>query len=185
MISNVVATWFPTRSSVVLEQLKGDGLYLALGAPGFSQLGGSVPAGYNLEMSHTNSSGVIYFTTDGSDPRWLAAASRHRRKLTQDHDHQLPDAGARPCADWHQLERHPQYIFYPPQDLSRLLVTEIMYHPPAGGLIDGDEFEFLELKNAGTNTLTLGGLHFTSGITFTFTNGTTLPPGNSSCSSAM
>src|SRR5262249_34320581 len=35
----------------------------------------------------------------------------------------------------------------------------------------------LEFKNAGTNTLNLSGLTFTSGITFTFTNGTTLGPG--------
>ena len=45
------------------------------------------------------------------------------------------------------------------------------------GAVDGDEFEFLELKNIGTNTLTLGGLFFSAGIDFTFPNGTTLAPG--------
>src|SRR5207247_2337482 len=45
------------------------------------------------------------------------------------------------------------------------------------GLTDGDEFEFLELKNAGASTLNLSGLRFTAGINFTFTNGSTLAPG--------
>ncbi|HXJ73833.1 MAG TPA: lamin tail domain-containing protein, partial [Candidatus Dormibacteraeota bacterium] len=70
-----------------------------------------------------------------------------------------------------------EFTFYPPQDLSKLVLTELMYHPPDLGLTDGDEFEFLELKNAGTNTLNLDGFKFTAGISFTFTNGTQLGPG--------
>jgi hypothetical protein len=58
-----------------------------------------------------------------------------------------------------------------------LVFSEIMYNPPAEGAIDGDEFEFLELKNTGTNTLNLTGLFFSDGITFAFTNGTLLGPG--------
>src|SRR5437762_8466775 len=44
-------------------------------------------------------------------------------------------------------------------------------------MTNGDEFEFIELKNAGTNTLNLSGLAFTSGVSFTFSNGTVLSPG--------
>jgi hypothetical protein len=68
-------------------------------------------------------------------------------------------------------------VFYLPQDLSALAVTEIMFDPPAFGALGGDELEFLELKNVGTNTLALGALAFTDGINFTFTNGTQLTPG--------
>jgi hypothetical protein len=66
--------------------------------------------------------------------------------------------------------------FYPPQDLSALALTEIMYNPPAMGSFEGDDLEFIELKNRGTNTLNLSGLTF-AGINFTFTNGTLLAPG--------
>src|SRR6185503_1646121 len=52
-----------------------------------------------------------------------------------------------------------------------------MYHPPDIGATNSDEFEFVELKNTGASTINLSGLRFTSGITFTFTNGTTLAPG--------
>jgi hypothetical protein len=58
-----------------------------------------------------------------------------------------------------------------------LVVSEIMYNPPSFSNVDGSELEFLELQNIGTNVLDLSGLTFTSGIHFTFTNGTTLGPG--------
>jgi hypothetical protein len=63
-------------------------------------------------------------------------------------------------------------------DLQKYLaVSEIMYNPPSSGTTDGSELEFLELRNTGNTTLDLSGLTFTEGITFTFTNGTTLGPG--------
>lgn len=64
-----------------------------------------------------------------------------------------------------------------PEELNKLALTEIMYNPPALGTILGNNLEFLELKNVGTNILDLGGLSFTAGITFSFTNGTLLGPG--------
>jgi Lamin Tail Domain/CotH kinase protein/Bacterial Ig domain/Concanavalin A-like lectin/glucanases superfamily/Immunoglobulin domain len=58
-----------------------------------------------------------------------------------------------------------------------LVLTEIMYNPPGAPGIDGDEFEFLELKNMGGTTLDLSGLFFSAGIDFNFPSGTTLAPG--------
>ncbi|HKQ38578.1 MAG TPA: lamin tail domain-containing protein, partial [Verrucomicrobiae bacterium] len=60
---------------------------------------------------------------------------------------------------------------------ANLIISEIMYNPPGAGTIDGDEFEFLELRNIGTNILDLTGLSFTAGINFSFTNGTKINPG--------
>ncbi len=57
-----------------------------------------------------------------------------------------------------------------------LRFSEIMYNPPALGIYSGDDLEFLELKNIGNVSLDLSGLVF-EGITFAFTNGTTLAPG--------
>jgi hypothetical protein len=58
-----------------------------------------------------------------------------------------------------------------------LRVTEIMYHPPNLGDVDGDSYEFLELKNTGASILDLSGVHFTDGIDFHFPLGFTLSPG--------
>src|SRR6185436_18385218 len=60
---------------------------------------------------------------------------------------------------------------------SKLQLSEVMYNPPKDGAVDGDEFEFLELKNTGSELLDLTGLTFTRGLDFTFTNGTLLAPG--------
>ena len=56
-------------------------------------------------------------------------------------------------------------------------MTEIMFNPPGCGTIDGDEFEFLELKNTGTNDAQTHRPEVHDGITFTFPNGTMLAPG--------
>lgn len=63
-----------------------------------------------------------------------------------------------------------------------LRVTEIHYHPasaPAGSLFGEEEFEFIELKNAGPVVLDLTGVRFTNGIAFNFTGSavTQLAPG--------
>src|SRR5206468_1404869 len=77
-------------------------------------------------------------------------------------------------ANWSALVETTIFV---QQDFTKLLVSELMYNPPAAGLVSGDEFEFLEFKNAGLKALDLSGLLFSDGITFSFTNGTSLAPG--------
>jgi hypothetical protein len=65
---------------------------------------------------------------------------------------------------------------------SFLRITEIMYHPaqPATGeTFVKDDYEFIKLKNIGTETLNLAGVKFVNGIQFNFTGSavTTLAPG--------
>jgi hypothetical protein len=47
-------------------------------------------------------------------------------------------------------------------------VTEINYHPLDSAGTDGDSLEFIELKNVGSETINLGALRFTDGITYDF-----------------
>ena len=63
--------------------------------------------------------------------------------------------------------------------LSDLRITELMYNPSPSDTLDGDEFEFIELKNTGDEMLDLRGVSFTSGITFDFAGSavTSLGPG--------
>ncbi|MBN1673758.1 MAG: CotH kinase family protein, partial [Kiritimatiellae bacterium] len=44
-------------------------LYPSLNPPTFSQHGGTVASGYKLTINRNNSSGTIYYRTDGDDPR--------------------------------------------------------------------------------------------------------------------
>ncbi len=173
-----VLAWFPQRSSILVNQLRNAGLYPALAAPSFTPYGGLVPPGFSLALSNPNPTGVIYFTTDGSDPRVWGASLRAGAQpysaplvLT---NALLLRARVADGTNWSALVEAPFYVV---QDFAALKLTEIMYHAPDFGTTSGDELEFLELKNTGTNTLDLSGLQFTEGITFTFTNGTRLAPG--------
>jgi len=62
--------------------------------------------------------------------------------------------------------------------LDNLRITEVMYNPPDGSGYDNDEFEFIELKNTGPNSLDLTYVSFVDGITFDFndSNVTSLDP---------
>jgi len=55
--------------------------------------------------------------------------------------------------------------------LNNLRITEVMYNPagpPADDSTDGDELEFIELKNIGDEQVDLSSVSFVSGITFDF-----------------
>jgi hypothetical protein len=52
-----------------------------------------------------------------------------------------------------------------------------MYHPPDLGGVNGDQYEFVEIKNVGSSAVNLNGMHFSGGIDFTFPAGAKLAPG--------
>ncbi len=63
-----------------------------------------------------------------------------------------------------------------------LRVSEMMYHPRTidpNDLFDDDDYEFIEVKNIGDETLSLEGIEFTRGIEFAFDDGSvhSLAPG--------
>lgn len=76
-----------------------------------------------------------------------------------------------------------------PADSSSLRISEIHYHPadPTAGEVqlipgvDADNFEFIELVNTSSNTISLNGVQLSGGIDFDFTLGdvTSLLPGQS------
>ena len=53
-----------------------------------------------------------------------------------------------------------------------------MYKPLDEVYADGDDLEFIELKNIGSETLNLQGVYFDAGLTYAFTNNQTLAAGD-------
>lgn len=179
-LQKLYTNWFPqVMNQRLIARLQAANLFPAIAAPQFSQFGGAVSNGFTLGITHTNTAGQIYFAADGSDPREygtsaIAGGAQAYAAPIPINAPTLVRARVYNGGNWSPLV---EAVFYPPQDLSKLALTEIMYNPPALGANTGSSLEFLELKNTGTNTLNLSGLMFTSGITFTFTNGTALAPG--------
>ena len=173
-----VYNWFPPRANLVLNQLLADNLYSTLNAPTFSSYGGFVSPGAQLSMTQTNPAGTIYYTSDGTDPRQvggeIAGTAQVYTAPVPIEGNAIVFARVRAGTNWSAIVRAS---FTTSAYFRPLAITEIHYNPPGATNVDGDEFEFLELKNTGGSELNLSGLSFSSGITFAFTNGTRLAPG--------
>ena len=179
-MNSTMTSFIVGRTAVLISQLRADGLFPAINAPIFNSKAGLVPSGFSLFMTNNNAGGSqIFYTTDGKDPRQRGGSVSPTAIAYTPGSPILVNfpltirARVRSGTTWSALL---EGSFYPAQDFANLLVTELMYNPPGVGATSGDEFEFVELKNAGTNVIDLGGASF-SGITFTFTNGTRLAPG--------
>jgi len=175
-LNRVYGDYFGQRPGIVLGQFTAKGWFPSVTAPSFSQYGGTVNSGFQLTI--TAPAGIIYYTRDGSDPRSLGgaiapAALAYSGPLTFNQSAQVK-ARVLNAGTWSALT---EATFYLIQNFTNLLITEIMYHPPGTTNLDGDEFEFIELKNVASTNLELSGVRFSEGIGFTFPVGTFIAPG--------
>jgi hypothetical protein len=139
--NNVVTDWIPRRRPVLFEHFRLEGLWPDVSAPMFSHWGGLVSNSIALSMTHTNASGAIYYTTDGSDPRAAGGAiigTQYTVPLLITGSvgvaaRVLDGASWSPRVDATFVYRYPY---------EAIKITEIMYNPAAGG------HEFIELFNS-------------------------------------
>jgi len=177
-IDKLATNFFQKLTADNIARFRAGNLYPTVAAPNFNQFGGNVSNGFALTITHTNATGIIYFTTDGTDPRVygsgaVAAGAQAFSLPVPINTPTVVRGRVLQGANWSALV---EALFNPPQDLSKLALTEIMYHPPDAASTNGDDFEFIELKNTGTNTLNLLGLAL-EGISFSWTSATLLAPG--------
>jgi len=155
----------------------------------FNQNGGLVTTDFALIL--TAPAGTVYYTVDGSDPRdpnGNPAPNAH----VYEGQFSLSESTVVRARAWDGLwttvhtdpSENPFTLNIPWSGLTEavfritpptLAVTEIMYHPqiPMGAETSytASDFEFIELKNVGTETTSLLGVEFIGGITFDFTYG--------------
>jgi hypothetical protein len=179
-MNTVFSAFIPNRTTVLVNQLRADGFYPQVAAPLFAQYGGFVSNGFALFLTNSTPNSLLYYTTDGTDPRLLGGALGGSALAYTPGTPVLIGSTitirARTLSNtvWSAIV---EATFYPIQNLAGLQVTEIMYNPPARSGSPGEDFEFLEMKNNGNEVLDLSGFRFSEGIEFTFTNGTQLSPG--------
>lgn len=65
-MNRMLTTYFPARTGVVFNQFKTQGWWPSVEPPTMNTHGGHVAAGFSLQMG---SSGAVYYTLDGTDPR--------------------------------------------------------------------------------------------------------------------
>jgi hypothetical protein len=161
---NYVKNWIKKRFAWVDSQF--------LIPPAMDRPSGLVQAGTPVRLSAP--AGMIYYTLDGTDPRAsggqiASGAMPYSAPITVSNNVRII---ARACLTnaWSGPATATYYAQIP-----ALAITEIMYHPMAGGTNEADDFQYVELMNTGANTLGLAGFHFAQGIEFTFTAGELLP----------
>lgn len=153
----------------------------ALNPPIVTPAGGIITAPSPITLANPNATGTVFFTLDGNDPRNVFG-----HVATTARPYENPISANRPLEIQARVKSGTEWstlvvaAFTTDQDFSKLLFTEVMFHPQDSS----DRGEFVELKNVGNQPLDLSGLEFAavdSGILeaiYTFPNHTIVPPGS-------
>lgn len=175
-VSTVTASILPTRTQIVLNQLIADSLYPTVAAPAFTNstgtptYGGAVNTGFELRISA--SSGTIYYTLDGSDPRVpggaiaptaLTAASPISVILNST---ATIRARTKIGSVWSAMTEG-QFLVGTLASADNLVISKIHYHPATANGLE----EFIEFMNIGATSIDFTNCRFGAGIDFKF------PPG--------
>ena len=175
-LTRIFNSFIPQRTGILITQLKAKNLYPSVAAPTLTPFGGTVDAGSSATLAAP--SGDLYYTVDGTDPRLqggaLAPAARQATGPIAINESQRLRARVLNAGNWSALV---EADFTLRQTFRDLFITEILYHGIASGTDAGSDLEFIELKNVGSQTLDVSGVHFADGIDFTFAKGRHLAPG--------
>ena len=183
-VADLLRNYFPRRSSIVVDQFSRAGLTSDVAAPT------SAVVGDQIRLS--TSSGAIYYTLDGSDPREVGGSvSANAVRYTAPIERPSGDIQIRFRTlvgdEWSAVNATTVLADEALPADARLAVTEIHYNPAdavRGELdVDNDNFEFIELTNTATTTLDLTGVRLiqtdvdgdTQGIRFNFASQTLAP----------
>ncbi|MBN1220208.1 MAG: lamin tail domain-containing protein [Anaerolineae bacterium] len=166
-----VASQMENNAAKLIALAREAGYYPPLDPPAFSQRSGSISAEFPLALV-ADPPNTIYYTVDGSDPRLPGGdisrtAQQYRSPFTLSTNTVIKARTYR-NGIWSALNEANFSVRQPGQNL---VITEIMYNP-----IDGDDYEFIELKNIGPTHLDLSNATF-EGIRYTFPVGSRLVPG--------
>lgn len=158
--------------------------HAALQAVRFEPPGGWIRSPALVTIENPNAVGTVFYTWDGADPRGpfgnvATNALAYAGPLSVNRS-QILRARVKSGSDWSELAAAS---FTADQDFSKLIFTELMYHPRTG-VGNGKEFEeFVELKNVGPVPLDLSGLELredfilVGDVFFRCPPGTVIPPG--------
>ena len=165
------------------EHFRDSNLWPVTFPPVFNQHGGEVSAGFSLSMTKAHP-GTIYYTLDGSDPRAFGGAVASGA-IPYSSAVALNDLAITAKArvrnsngEWSPLTEAEFKVGTIAADATNLAVVEIMYNPAgpsaseiAAGYLDGDEFEFVRLRNIAAVPIDLTDVRFSGGVTFQFALG--------------
>lgn len=192
-LNKVRYDFFPVRTDIVWGQLLEANLISTIGAPKFEENGSRIDEailhidGETTITIDNTSSGTIYYTLNGTDPREIGgqnASSEAKQaeagKTITFSESAILKARTKSGSNWSAL-RHLD-IIAEQESFSHFKVTELNYHPldsiVGTDTISGKNFEFIEFKNIDSKyAINLTGVKIDSAIEFKFPENTLLAPG--------
>lgn len=170
VINNYIPDIHDTNNSYALiNLLRSKNLYPGIDPPQFyidgaEQHGGHVNTNAALTMTNPNSSGTIYYTLDGTDPRLpggvvnTASATAYSGAVSLSRS-TVVKARVKDGTTWSALAE-ATYAVGPVAE--NLRISELMYHPA------DPNTEFIELLNIGDEPINPNMVKFTKGVNYTF-----------------
>ncbi|MEM6343569.1 MAG: lamin tail domain-containing protein [Bacteroidota bacterium] len=171
---SLMIKYFPNRTQALIDAYQNNNLYPTLTPVDYSLPAGQIVPGTTLSLNHSNPSGSIYYTLDGSDPRSSGGAISSSALLYNGPislNGGAIEVKAR-VYDGGTWSANCPKLYYLPQNYSQLLINELHYHPH--DTFGGEDAEFLEIYNPGPGLINLSNLSFISGIKYTFPIGSTI-----------
>jgi len=191
-INQVKQNYLPSKTGILIGQLQNRNFYPTTPSVNFNQYGGAVNNGFQLTLSNLGANGNIYYTTDGTDPR-LDGGNLNPNAILYSGATTLPNGVFTIKARVYSPSQTDAWSamcprkFYVGQNYSDVVINEIHYNPEdliylnsTTGLndtISGTEFEFIELKNKGTQPVYLADMSFVKGITLNIDDSYVIQPG--------
>jgi hypothetical protein len=172
-------SFFRSRSSILIAQLRSAGWYPTPEPPVFSRHGGLIGSAEELQV--TGRSGTVYATVNGHDPRIIGGAIRSTARRVVG-PLSLTTAGPNVVrarvldgTEWSALTSATFLVDTDPASASNLAISEIHYRPAApspqeiaAGYDERSAFEFIELLNTGSRFIDLAGVRLSEGVRFDF-----------------
>lgn len=191
-INKIRDVYLRYRPEIVISQLRDEGLWPKLEAPVFKVDGYTVDTTFlKLEnpsfvtIENPGKAGVLVYTSDGIDPRqyggklYAGAVTVNTSEKLEISTSAVIKARVLDKGSWSALST--LCLAAEEQDYTGLKLTEIQYHPPdyvtGSDTIAGQDLEYLEFKNTGSNALNLTGLKLDSAVRMSFPDNYILPSG--------
>jgi hypothetical protein len=190
-INKIKSSFINARTNILITQLKQADLYTTLNPPTVKKSGTVInnskyiiSSSFDILLDNPNTSGKIYYTLDGSDPRIIgdnissSAIGVDESLNLNISSSTILKARIYKNGEWSAL-KHIDFVLAN-EDYSKLKVTELSYHPRdiihGTDTIYGDDLEFIEFKNIGESSINLSGLVIDSAIYYEFPNDILLAP---------
>ncbi len=168
-----------SREEITLDQMKFTGWTSKVGAPALRPRDRYLPQGTPVEIRKKSifTSGTLYYTTDGTDPRLpggaINPAAIPGTTTILLEASTLIKARILSLDSWGPLTQASYHIGLQ-ASAANTTITELMYHP-----VSDAEPEFIELTNTSSAPVNLRGSKFDQGIRFEFMEDAVLQPGES------